>query len=288
MRFSDRLAGAIDRVGAPTCVGLDPDVDRLPDELRVGAAEPIDAIASFCQSVLEAVAPHAGVVKLQSACFERFGSDGFGLVRELTKLARDLGLVTILDAKRGDIGVSARHYAAAGLTGPSGADAITVSPYLGMETIEPFLLDGKGVFVLVRTSNPGSDDLQSRRLADGRTVAELVADQVAALGAERIGACGLSDVGAVVGATKSADGPALRGRMARQFFLVPGFGAQGGGVEDVRPLLASSDGGGGGGVIVNASRSIIFAFDRDAPDWRGQIGDASKAMTAQLRCLRPE
>src|SRR5262249_2518895 len=118
-----------------------------------------------------------------------------------------------------------------------GADALTVSGYLGPDTIEPFLKPGHGAFVLVRTSNPGSDAVQSLPLADGRTIAEMMADHVAALGATRRGKRGLSDVGAVVGATKAADAASLRKRMPDQIFLVPGYGAQGGRLDDVRPML---------------------------------------------------
>ena len=301
--FADRLAAAVARAGSPVCVGLDPVYEKLPAELRCGTpdgAGAAGAIARFCEGVIEAVAPAGGwpgvpAIKLQSACFERYGGAGVELLRMLLRRARERGMVAVLDAKRGDIGISAEHYAAAafGADPSRGADAITLSGYMGSDTIEPFLTDpSRGVFVLVRTSNPGSDSIQSQRLADGRTVAELVADEVAALGQRRVGACGLSSVGAVVGATKPEDGPRLRARMPDQVFLVPGYGAQGGTADDIRGMLrpaaasAASKGARAAraGVLVTASRSIIYPGGdvSGAGDWRGAIGTAAKKLAAEI------
>lgn len=290
--FSDRLAAAIDRVGSPACVGLDPVAEKLPAVIRrrdIGLAEMIEL---FCNAVIEAVAPHVGAVKFQSACFERYAAAGMRVLRNLIRAARSRGLVVILDAKRGDIGVTAEHYAQAAFGGaegkpapaPPAADAITLSGYMGADTIEPFLRPGRGVFVLVRTSNPGSDAIQAQRLADGRTVAELMADQVAALGATRVGTAGLSDVGAVVGATKAAEAAALRARMPDQIFLVPGYGAQGGTAEDVRVMLRpGATSPGKAGVLVNASRSVIYAFDAAEKDWAASVGRAAEQFAGDLR-----
>lgn len=282
--FSDRLAAAIDKAGSPVCVGLDPVVERLPMHVRRAHDDPSASIAHFCAGVLRAVAGVVPAVKLQSACFERHGERGVAVLRQITSEARALGLVVVLDAKRGDIGVSAEHYAAAGLGGAGSADAMTASPYLGMETVEPYLAHGgRGVFVLVRTSNPGSDALQGATLADGRTVAQLVAAQVAALGRTRLGQRGLSDVGAVVGATKSADALALRAAMPDQVFLVPGYGAQGGTADDVRAMLRPSRRGpGDAGVLVTASRSIIYAFDAEAANWADGVRAAAQAMSREI------
>lgn len=282
---------AIDRVGSPACVGLDPVVEKLPAAIRrkdIGLAE---MIGLFCDGVIEAVAPHVPAVKLQSACFERYAAAGARVLRNLVRAARERELVVILDAKRGDIGVTAEHYAHAAFGGAEGkqpptADAITLSGYMGADTIEPFLRPGggRGVFVLVRTSNPGSDSIQAQRLADGRTVAELMADQVAALGASRVGTAGLSDVGAVVGATKAPEAAALRARMPNQFFLVPGYGAQGGTAEDVRVMVrprAASPGS--AGVLVNASRSVIYVFDAADKNWAASIARAALAFADDLR-----
>ncbi len=303
--FADRLAQAVDRCGAPVCIGLDPVYEKLPAELRCGTpgGGPVASIARFCEGVLEAAAGIIPVVKPQSACFERYGSAGVACLEHVCRRARELGYLVLLDVKRGDIGVTAEHYAAA-CFGALGADAVTVSPYLGPDTLEPFVNAaeagraeagglGRGVFVLVRTSNPGSDAVQSPLLNDGRSVAELVASQVAALGAARRGACGLSSVGAVVGATKAADGAALRRRMPDQVFLIPGYGAQGGTAEDIRGMLRAPAGGGPltpgtSGVLVTASRSVIYAFvpgggGGEAPDWQAAVATAARSFAAELR-----
>ncbi len=226
-----------------------------------------------------AVAGLVPALKFQSACYERYGGAGVGVLGAEMHAARERGLVVILDGKRGDIGLSAEHYAAAARL--LGADAVTVNAYLGPATVEPYLSAGLGVFILVRTSNPDSDAVQSPRLADGRSVAEMMADHVAALGAARIGAGGMSDVGAVVGATKAADGRALRVRMPRQFFLVPGYGAQGGTAEDIRALRDER----GGGVLVTASRSVIYPAAAPGEAWDTAVRRGAAAFADELRAI---
>ncbi len=295
--FADGLAAAVERAGSPVCVGLDPVYEKLPGELRCGTPDgtgAVGAIARFCEGVIEAVSGTVPAIKLQSACFERYGGPGVELLRALVGRVRERGMVAVLDAKRGDIGISAEHYAAAafGADPSRGADAVTLSGYMGADTIEPFMTDpARGVFVLVRTSNPGSDRIQSQRLADGRTVAELMADEVAKLGAAggRRGGCGLSSVGAVVGATKPEDGPRLRARMPDQVFLVPGYGAQGGTAADIRGMVRAVAQRGAtqgeraarAGVLVTASRSIIYPGE-GAGDWRGAVGAAAKRLAKEI------
>lgn len=298
MIFADRLTSALERSGSVACVGLDPVLDKLPAEIRARHHEPVAAIEEFCAGVIRAVAPCIGVIKPQSACFERFGHRGVATLERLCRMAREAGLVVILDAKRGDIGISAEHYAAAAIH--AGADAITVNGYLGPETVVPYLEAGLGVFVLVRTSNPGSDVIQSARLDDGRTTAEAMANEVARLGERYTSGAGWSQVGAVVGATKSAEGRALRARMPRQMLLIPGFGAQGGTIDDVRTLVAPAPspapGIAGGpqspaaglGVIVNASRSVLYptVAQSDAEAERADIGPEPRWMLAVRREAR--
>lgn len=283
VRFSDRLAAAVERSGSPVCVGLDPVLERLPAPLRAEHWEPVRAIEAFCKGVIDAIGPHAGVVKPQSACFERYGSVGVRALEHVIEHAREAGLAVILDAKRGDIGVSAAHYAAGAVH--AGADAITVNAYLGPSTVEPYLEAGLGVFVLVRTSNPDSDLVQAAALADGRTVAEAMADHVRELGRSRLGSHGLSDVGAVVGATKSDDGAALRERMPEQVFLVPGYGAQGGSADDIRALLRpKASSAADCGAIVAASRSVLYP-DGGEDDWRASVGLAAAKFAADVRSV---
>lgn len=281
---SDQLCRAIDASGTPGCVGLDPVLERIPEPVRDAASTDADAIGRFCADVLESIVGVVGVVKPQSACFERYGSAGYAALEQTVAHAKKLGFVVILDAKRGDIGSSAEHYAAGAVS--MGADWITVSPYMGPSTIEPFLDAGLGVFALCRTSNPDSDRLQSLE-SGGSTLAQHTASMIAEMGASRVGAHGLSDLGAVVGATKSAeDGVALRGRMPGQFMLVPGVGAQGGTAEEVRPLartVASSVST--LGVVVNASRSVLYPITTTGRSWQGDVRGAAEAFKQSLGVL---
>lgn len=291
--FADRLLAACRAKGAPVCVGLDPVYDRLPPSLRK-TQSPIESIHHFCRGVLEAIEPHVPCVKIQSACFERYRAAGVEVYHELVQEAADMGLLVIGDAKRGDIGVSAAHYAAGNLADdptdarcPRGPDALTINSYFGEDGIEPFIQSavagGKGLFALVRTSNPGGDAIQGLPLRDGGTVAEAVAQLVAQLGAGEnlVGRSGYSLLGAVVGATKPQDAARLRELMPQQIFLVPGFGAQGAGPDEVRPCFDKS----GNGAIITASRSVIFAFQKGDDDWRGAIASAAADMKRQVAAI---
>lgn len=259
-RFVDRLLARTAAVGAPVCVGLDPVLDRLPASAT--GSTPAERVMSFCRQVIDATADVAAAYKPQSACFERLGAAGVATLELVIEQARQTGVAVILDAKRGDIGETAAHYAAAAVG--LGADAITSNAYLGPSTLGPYLEAGLGVFVLVRTSNADSGRVQSLELSRGGTVADSMAGMVRDVGADRVGTSGMSDVGAVVGLTKAGESAHLRGLMPDQVFLVPGYGAQGGSAADLRPLLAGRDVP-GRGVLVNASRSVIYAKSvRDA------------------------
>ena len=283
--FLAALLARMDRTGSALCIGLDPVLERLPGVMRAKHEKPLDACVSFCHSVIDAAGEHAAAVKIQSACFERFGGEALGSICSVASHAAEAGLPVILDAKRGDIGISAEHYAAAAVA--QGAGAITVSPYLGSETVEPYLSAGLAVLVLVRTSNPGGDELQAVP-AGGTTVAGVVAGSVARLGAEHVGPEGLSAVGAVVGATKSAEAAVLRRLMPHQVFLVPGFGAQGGTAEDLRTMRRADAGPisgsvAGAGVLVTASRSIIYAGDGSPEMVAGAARTAAAEIASALR-----
>lgn len=280
---ADRLLAAIDRSGSPVCVGLDPVLEKLPRPLRESSSDPLEAIERFCRMVIEAVADVVPCVKPQSACFERFGSGGVAVLERVLEAVDAAGLEIILDAKRGDIGISAEHYAHAAFAGP--ADWVTINAYLGEDGIRPFLAQaggaadgtGRGAFALVRTSNPGGDALQQAPLAAGGTVAERVARMVAELGAGSVGESGFSALGAVVGATKPQDAAILRRIMPRQIFLVPGWGAQGAGPAEILPCFD----GQGRGAIVNASRSVLFAGGDD-PRWPRAVRDAAQRFAEEV------
>ncbi|MCA9304660.1 MAG: orotidine-5'-phosphate decarboxylase, partial [Phycisphaerales bacterium] len=188
----DAMVAAINTAGSPACVGIDPVFTRMPDELR--ALRETEAVEQLCTAIIDACKGVVGVVKPQSACFERYGSAGYAILERTIARARDAGMVVILDAKRGDIGSSAQHYAIG--AADMGAHFITVSPYMGPSTIEPFLDAGLGVFALVRTSNPDSDRLQSAPLDAGKTIAEEVAAMIAEMGKACIGDARISGLGA--------------------------------------------------------------------------------------------
>ncbi len=284
---ADRLAQTLTRTNTIACVGLDPVLEQLPDVLRTLA--PVAAIEAFSRGVVQAIASaRVGVVKVQSACYERYGSAGFAAMERTIAASREAGLLVVLDAKRGDIGISASHYAAA--ASAMGAHWITVSGYLGPSTIEPYLQVGLGVFVLVRTSNPDSDSVQAHTLASGASVAEMMASHVRTLGerfmaSEGNGPDRLSSVGAVVGATKPQDGPRLRALMPSTTFLVPGYGAQGGTLADIRGMMRpGSRTAATAGVLVTASRSVIYP--KTTPDaagtWEARVEQAARALVGEL------
>jgi len=268
-------------------VGLDPVIERLPDAVK--GVDPVERIERWCEGAIEAVEGHAPAVKPQLACFERYGSQGYAAYERVTGFAKGRGLLVIADAKRGDIGLSSAHYATGLLTGGHAADALTVNAYLGADGLEPFAdaaaQSGAGLFALVRTSNPGGDALQGLPLRDGRTVGQAVAQIVAELGASKpgyVGKSGYSLLGAVVGATKPADAVALRKLMPQQLFLVPGFGAQGGGPDDVKACFKPD----GTGAIITASRSVIYAHEKDSNvDWKAAVRNAAAKFNRQVRSI---
>ncbi len=286
--FADRLQAAVEATGSPVCVGLDPRFDRLPDELAGGAGRDAEAkaIEAFCEGIIDAVADIVPAVKIQSAYFERYGSAGVALYERMVARCHDAGLIVIGDVKRGDIGSTAETYAAAHLCGENSPDAITVNPYFGADGLAPFAAtasrEGKGVFMLVRTSNPSAAQVQDFADADGRHFYEHMAAQVAELGEEFSSQSGYSCVGAVVGATYPDEARRLRDIMPRQIFLVPGYGAQGASADD----CAASFKPDGTGAIVNASRSVIYAFGREEyakPDWREAVAAAAKDFATDIR-----
>jgi len=289
--FADRLLAAIEQKGSPVCVGIDPQFNQLPFELQkdiVDEMEQTECIGVFCHEVLQIVAPLVPGVKIQSACFEKYGSTGTDLLEVLTDRARDLGLIVIGDVKRGDIGPTAESYAAGHLRHENAPEAITVNGYFGADGLKPFVDacrdKGKGIFVLVRTSNPSAATIQDFEGAGGKKFYEHMAEQVAAVGSGEglIGASGYSCVGAVVGATYPEEARRLREIMPQQIFLVPGYGAQGATAADCAAAFKAD----GTGAIVNASRSVIYAFRRKEckeKDWKKAVETAAVAFAEDIR-----
>jgi len=293
--FADRLDAAIRSKDSCLVVGIDPDPASLPPEIRerfgVGVAASAAALEAFGREVIDAVADTAAAVKAQAAYFERWGGAGIDALARVLAAARDAGLIAIADIKRGDIGSTAEAYADAylgetpGTVGPH-ADAVTVAPLLGSDSIRPFLdrarEGGRGVFVLVRTSNPSASEIQDLPV-EGRPLYERIADLVRLWGEPLRGACGLSAVGGVVGATNPAAAARVRSLLPEAFLLIPGIGAQGGKPEDLGPAFLP----GGRGVIVNSSREVIYAFARrPGLRWRDAIRQAAIAARDALNRAR--
>ena len=270
--FADRLAEAVERKRSQLVVGLDPRPDHLPVELRGeahhGREEAAAACERFCRGLVDAVAPYVVAVKPQIAFFEALGSDGIRAFEEVCAYSRAAGLQVIADAKRGDIGSTARAYVTAFLEGePPLADAVTVNPYLGRDAVEPFLAacrrSGAGIFCVVKTSNAGGD-VQDVVLSDKRPLWQHVAELVAEWGAELIGEHGLSSVCAVIGATHPRAVGEARRLLPRAILLLPGVGAQGATPADVARAFTS----GPASALVNVSRDVIYAFRVSGMEWR--------------------
>ncbi len=277
--FADRLAAAVRRTGSVTCVGLDPRKEQLPAPIRDSVDDDsadswAAAYSQFCFEIIDVVADRVPCVKPQAAFFEQLGPAGMIALGQVIRYASAAGLIVITDGKRNDIGSTATAYAdaylGAGERSPWGSDSLTVSPYLGRDSLQPFVdvcdQRAAGIFVLVKTSNPGGGLLQDRQ-TDGIPVYRRVAELIDELNKTRLGESGYGPVGAVVGATYPEQLSEMRAAMPASWILIPGFGAQGGGADDVMEGFDSEGLGG----IVNSSRHLIFAHARE--EFRERFGD---------------
>lgn len=297
--FADRVAAAIRHKRTAAIVGIDPDVARLPEELhsRPGsAAAAAEALERFGRAVIDAVHPHVPGIKINSGFFEALHELGVGAYYRLVAYAHERELLVIGDVKRGDIGSTAKFYALGHLTDPAfhdlGADripdAVTLAGYLGVNAVRAFVErareSGRGLYVLVRPSDPGADEIHEH--GDTDKFYEHMAKLVRAWGESRSlrGDCGLSCVGAVVAPKDPASTTALREALPFTPFLVPGFGAQGATAEGCRPCFLPD----GTGAVVNASRSVIYAYEKagaEADDWRTCIAKASQEFAQEIAPL---
>jgi len=292
----DRLISKIKETKNPTVMGLDPRYEMIPEFIRNKYKKNIEgackAILEFNIGLIDSIEGIVPAVKPQIAFYEMFGIEGIRVFNETCKYAKDKGLIVIADAKRGDIGSTAEGYSNAFLgTTTIGeerisiydVDFVTVNPYLGIDGVKPFIEDckkyGKGIFILVKTSNKSSGELQDLKLESGQTIYEKVAGLVNSWGEELIGKFGYSSIGAVVGATYPIQIKELREIMPKTFFLIPGYGAQGGKAEDI--ALGFKDGIGG---IVNASRSLMCAYKSDR--WKDTYPEEEYKEATKMEAIR--
>ena len=258
----DQLIEGIKSKKNPCIVGIDPEWSKIPECYKVDMVSEAETILQWAKDVIDAVADIVPAVKPQMAFFEVFGAEGVRAHQQVVQYAHDKGLVVVDDSKRNDIGNTARAYAYAHLAkdGPINADLMTVSPFLGTDSIQPFIdvaiKDGKGIFVLVKTSNPSSVEISEATNTHREKIRDWLASYVHTIGKTCVGKYGYSSIGAVVGATFPEEAQLLRGTMKNNFFLVPGFGAQGGGAKDVVPCFNED----GLGAVVSSSRDILYHY----------------------------
>ncbi len=288
--FIDKLIESIKAKKSPVVVGLDPRIEKTPQFIKDVAfkrkGENIEGISEalylFNKGIIDAVYDIVPAVKIQVAFYEAYGIEGFKAFFKTAEYAKSLGLMVIADVKRGDIQEVAKMYSKAYLQNQL-FDAITVNPYMGEDTIMPYVEDAikynKGIFALVKTSNKGSKDIQDIKTTKGEYVYQSVARMINRISNSAIGKYGYSSIGAVVGATYSEEAKVLRKEMPNCFFLVPGYGAQGGTVEDIMDCFDEN----GLGAIINSSRSVIYAYQ--SPYWKDVYSEYEYAQAARAEVI---
>lgn len=255
----DKLFNRVEERGV-VCVGLDTALEYIPSHIFEGRSE-IEALVEFNKEIIDATIDVAACFKVQIAYYEALGLKGMMAYKETLDYLKEKDAIIIADIKRGDIAATAKQYAKAHFEGDFEADFITLSPYMGMDSIDPYMpyivKGNKGVFSLVRTSNPGAEDIEMLKTTDYREIYKVVGDKIAELGREVVGECGYSSIGGVIGCTHVEEGIEIRKRFKNMFFLIPGYGAQGGKAEDVALYLNNGNGG-----VVNSSRAILLAYKK--------------------------
>jgi len=274
----DRLYDKVAQSGH-VCLGLDTDPDYLPARFREGFASPLEALFAFNREIIDATLDVTAVYKVQIAYYEALGLGGLRVYADTLAYLRQKGAVIIADVKRGDIAKTAEMYAKAHFTGEFEADFITVNPFMGMDTLSPYFPylreNDKGLFALVATSNPGASDIEGITDAKGVSVSERVGELLLREGASFTGQSGYSAIGAVVGCTNREQTKRIRERMRDCFFLIPGYGAQGGTAADMADYLEGGNGG-----VVNSSRGILLAWRKGGSD------GMDFAAAARAECVR--
>lgn len=293
----DKLINKIKELDNPTVMGLDPRYDMIPTCITNKYPKTIDgacdAILEFNKALIDATYDIIPAIKPQIAFYEMFGTKGIEVFKETCEYAREKGMIVIADIKRGDIGSTAAGYSNAYLGKTPlldleeaifDVDFVTINPYLGIDGVKPFIEDckkyGKGVFIIDKTSNPSSGELQDLKLENGRTIYEEVATLIEKWGEDLRGEYGYSSISSVVGATYPEQLQSLRKLASHTFFLIPGYGAQGGKAEDI--ALGFDENGVGG--IVNASRSLMCAYKKDM--WKEQFSEEEFASATRAEAIR--
>ncbi|MBU3110944.1 orotidine-5'-phosphate decarboxylase [Clostridium lacusfryxellense] len=256
----DRLFKSVEKNGH-VCVGLDTDLEYLPVEFRNKFMHEEHALYRFNQMIIDATYDVSACYKVQIAYYEALGLKGLKVYKDTLSYIKSKGCIAIADIKRGDIAKTAQMYAKAHFEGDFESDFITVNPYMGMDSIEPYLPyvknNEKGLFSLVRTSNKGAEDIEYIENKENKKVYDIVGQKLIKIGSEFMGECGYSSIGGVVGCTHIDEGLKMRKDLEKMFFLIPGYGAQGGAASDVAIYLKNGNGG-----VVNASRSILLAYKK--------------------------
>lgn len=276
----DRLYEEVNKKGH-VCVGLDTDLSYIPEEILKKSSTNGDAIVEFNKKIIDATLDVASSFKVQIAYYEALGLEGLKAYKETLDYLRDKKAIIIADIKRGDIAKTAEMYAKAHFTGDFEADFITLNPYMGMDTIEPFMeyleKNDKGIFTLVRTSNPGAEDIEYIEAKDNNKVYQIVGEKLETLGRRVMGSCGYSSIGAVMGCTHMDEAKLMRSSLKNTFFLIPGYGAQGGTAKDVALYLNQGNGG-----VVNSSRGILLAYKKEK--FQGlKFDEAARSEATEMR-----
>ena len=274
----DRLYKEVENKG-PVCVGLDTAVDYIPEAFLNKHASEEEAVFNFNKKIVDATLDVVSCYKVQIAYYEAMGMKGMEIYKKTLEYIRSQGGIVIADIKRGDISKTAEMYAKAHFEGDFESDFVTLNPYMGLDGLEPYLTyienKEKGLFVLIRTSNKGAEDIQYIETKDNSKIYNVVGKKIHELGNKYMGSCGYNSIGGVVGCTHVEEGIELRKNLNKMFFLIPGYGAQGGTAKDVALYLKHGNGG-----VVNSSRGILLAYKK-ASD-----GDKNFAECARIEAVR--
>ena len=276
----DKLFASVAQKGH-VCVGLDTDVTYLPKHLSEQFPTTEDGLFAFNKAIIDSTLDVSACYKVQIAYYEAYGIAGLRAYARTLAYLREKNAVIIADIKRGDIAKTAEMYAKAHFTGEFEADFITLSPYMGLDSLSPYLPyikdNGKGVFVLIRTSNEGAKDIEYLPTENGKRVYHVVGEKLQTLGKDYLGECGYSAIGGVMGCTHPDEAAEIRNMLNTTFFLIPGYGAQGGKAEDIAKYLHNGNGG-----VVNSSRGILLAY-RKQDNGEANFADCARAEAIRMR-----